>query len=150
MVTIWEIAAHSVYHMFSLYFGIVISVISHFIFWGGALVLIASVPGHCLSFFIKGECNENVNIYDYLPLSELNCVLNVRGPFGKYVAWSFFLSNRLTNPFIFGIILNSYLSSMSGHKYHDNIIMQTRNILPRIHVLFVYWKTQNDNEIHIF
>ena len=41
-----------------------------------------------------------------------------------------FLSNRLTNPFMSGIILNSYLSSMSGHKYHDNIVMQARNILP--------------------
>ena len=54
------------------------------------------------------------------------------GHFGKYVAWSFFLrvSDRLTNSFMFGIInLNSYLSSMSGHKFHDNV-MQTRNMLP--------------------
>ena len=42
----------------------------------------------------------------------------------------FFLSNILTNAFMFGIILNSYLSSMSGHKYHDNTVIQTRNILP--------------------
>ena len=42
----------------------------------------------------------------------------------------FFLSNRLTNPFMFGSILNSYLSAMSGHRYQDNIVMQTRNILP--------------------
>ena len=51
---------------------------------------------------------------------------------------------------MFGIILNSYLSSMSGHKFHDNVVMQTRNILPQIHVLFVYWKKQNVNEIHNF
>ena len=30
---------------------------------------------------------------------------------------------------MFGIILNSYLSSMSGHKFHDDFVMQTRNIL---------------------
>ena len=36
--------------MFSLYFDILILVISHFGFEGGALVLIASVPRHCLSF----------------------------------------------------------------------------------------------------
>ena len=36
--------------MFSLYFDIVILVVSHFGFEGGTLVLIASVPGHCLSF----------------------------------------------------------------------------------------------------
>ena len=36
--------------MFSLHFNFVIFVISHFGFKGGTLVLIASVPGHCLSF----------------------------------------------------------------------------------------------------
>ena len=36
--------------MYSLYFDIVILVISHFGFEGGTLVLIVSVPGHCLSF----------------------------------------------------------------------------------------------------
>ena len=41
-----ERAAHSVYH-FRLF---VVLVISHFVFEGGALVLIASVPGHCLPF----------------------------------------------------------------------------------------------------
>ena len=51
MATFWERAAHSVYRMFSLYFEvIVILVICHFGFEGGALVLIASVPGHCLHF----------------------------------------------------------------------------------------------------
>ena len=51
---------------------------------------------------------------------------------------------------MFGIILNNYLSSMSGHKFHCNVVMQTRNILHWIHVLFVYWKKQNVNEIHNF
>ena len=36
--------------MFSLYFDIVILVISHFGFEGRTLILIASVPGHCLFF----------------------------------------------------------------------------------------------------
>ena len=49
MATFLERAARSVYRMFSLYFDIVILVISHFDFEGGTLVLIASVPGHCLS-----------------------------------------------------------------------------------------------------
>ena len=51
---------------------------------------------------------------------------------------------------MFGIIINSNLSPMSGHKFHDSIVMQTRNILPGIHVLFVYWKKQNVNEMHTF
>ena len=51
MATFWEIAAHSVYHMFLfIYICIVILVISHFSFEGRTLVLIASVPGHCLPF----------------------------------------------------------------------------------------------------
>ena len=51
MATFWERAAHSVYRMFSLFFLlIVILVISHFSFEGGTLVLIASVPSHCLFF----------------------------------------------------------------------------------------------------
>ena len=52
MATFWERAAHSVDHMFSLYSSwlIVMLVICHFGFEGGTLVLIASVPGHCLSF----------------------------------------------------------------------------------------------------
>ena len=50
MATFWERAAHSLYCMFSLYFEIVILVISHFGFEGGTLVLIASVPGHYLLF----------------------------------------------------------------------------------------------------
>ena len=50
MVTFWERDAHSVYRMYSLYFNIVILVISHFGFEGGTLVLIAPVPGHCFSF----------------------------------------------------------------------------------------------------
>ena len=46
------IAAHSVYHMFSLYIVciFVILVVSHFGFEGGTLVLIASVPDYCLPF----------------------------------------------------------------------------------------------------
>ena len=55
----------------------------------------------------------------------------------------FYLSNRFTNPIMFGIILNSYLSSTLWHKFYEDVMMQTRKILLRIHVLFVYWKTQN-------
>ena len=47
MATFCERAAHPVYRMFSVYFYIVILVISHFGFGGGTFVLIASVLGHC-------------------------------------------------------------------------------------------------------
>ena len=58
--TFWERAAHSVCHMFPLYFDsdIVILVISHFGFESETLVLIASVPGiayllaSCRRFFM--------------------------------------------------------------------------------------------------
>ena len=50
MATFWERAAYSDYHVL-----FVVLVISHFGFEGGALYLIVSVPGHCVSstFFIK-------------------------------------------------------------------------------------------------
>ena len=75
MVAFWERAAHSVYHMFytvvkvaewppfgrellirfticslCFFYFFVFLVISHLGFEGGTLVLIASVPGRCLSF----------------------------------------------------------------------------------------------------
>ena len=37
-----------------------------------------------------------------------------------------YLSNRFTNPTMFGIILKRYLSSMLWHKFYEDIIMQTR------------------------
>ena len=47
----------------------------------------------------------------------------------KVLSMVFCLSNRFTNPIMFGIILKSYLSSMLWHKFHKHIIMQTRKIL---------------------
>ena len=44
---------------------------------------------------------------------------------------------------MFGIVLKGYLYSLLWHKFHEAIKMQTRKILLGIHVLFVYWKTQN-------
>ena len=44
----------------------------------------------------------------------------------KVLSMVFYLSNRFTNPIMFGIILKSYLSSMLWHKFHEDIIMQTR------------------------
>ena len=61
----------------------------------------------------------------------------------KVLSTVFYLSNRFTKPIMFGIILKNHLSSMLWHKFHEDIIMQTRQLLLRIHVLFVYWKTQN-------
>ena len=34
----------------------------------------------------------------------------------------YYLSNQLTNTFMFGIILNSYLFSMLGHKFHEDVV----------------------------
>ena len=48
MATFWVGAARSVICMFSLYFDIVILVISHFGFMGRPFGLNKSVPGHCL------------------------------------------------------------------------------------------------------
>ena len=51
MATLWEIAAHSVDHMFSLYFDyFYFKVISRFGFEGLIWVLIASVPDTCILF----------------------------------------------------------------------------------------------------
>ena len=61
----------------------------------------------------------------------------------KVLSMVFYLGNRFTNPIMFGIKLKSYLSSMLLNKFHEDILMQTRQILLLIHVLFVYWKTQN-------
>ena len=55
MATFWERATHSVYRMFSMYFDIVILVISHFGFKGGTLVLIALIPSHCCSFTLSHD-----------------------------------------------------------------------------------------------
>ena len=49
MATFWEIAAHSVKHMFSLLCPFVVLVVSHLGFNDGNSVLIAPVPGHCFN-----------------------------------------------------------------------------------------------------
>ena len=60
MATFWERAAHSVYFIFSLYFDLLLLVISHFDFEGRTLVPIASVPGHCLSFTVYKNTIQSV------------------------------------------------------------------------------------------
>ena len=57
MATFWERDAHSVYSMFSLYFDIVILVISHFGFEGVTLVLITSVP----IYFLTYQCGDSTD-----------------------------------------------------------------------------------------
>ena len=47
----------------------------------------------------------------------------------KVLSMVFYLSNRFTNPIMFGIILKSYLLSMLWHKFNKHFIMQTRKIL---------------------
>ena len=52
---------------------------------------------------------------------------NTRGIW-KVLSMVFYLSNRFTNPIMFGIILKSYLFSMLPHKFYEDIIMRTRTI----------------------
>ena len=47
----------------------------------------------------------------------------------KVLSMVLYLSNRFTNPIMFGIILKSYVSSMLWHKFHEDSKMQTRKIL---------------------
>ena len=47
----------------------------------------------------------------------------------KVLSMVIYLSNRFTYPIMFDIILKSHLSSMLWHKFHEDIIMQTRKTL---------------------
>ena len=51
-----------------------------------------------------------------------------------------------TMPSVLGIILNSYLFSMLGQKFYEDVVMQTRNIILLIHIL----KRQNSHGIGNF
>ena len=64
MATCWQIAAHSVCkpYVHFVFWLTVFFVISHFGFEGGALVLIAAVPGHCLSLPISDRFDINLRI----------------------------------------------------------------------------------------
>ena len=44
----------------------------------------------------------------------------------KVLSMVFYLSNRFTKPIKVGIILKSHLFSMLWHKFHEDIIIQTR------------------------
>ena len=46
----------------------------------------------------------------------------------KVLSMAFYLSNRYTNPIMFGIILKNFPSSMLWHKFYEALIMQTRKI----------------------
>ena len=52
---------------------------------------------------------------------------NTRG-ICKVLIIVFHLSNRFTNPIMFGIILKNYLSSMLLRKFYEDIVMQTQKI----------------------
>ena len=38
----------------------------------------------------------------------------------------FYFSNRITSPSIFNIILKSYIFFMLWHKFHEDVMVQTR------------------------
>ena len=72
----------------------------------------------------------------------LTCTLHLR--IRESIGHMCILVDRInTNLIMFGIILKSYLSSMLWLKFHEDNLMQARKIFMWIHVLFVYWKTQN-------
>ena len=66
MATSWERAAHLANDVLFVLYLICNLVVSHFGFEGGTIVLIAPIPGHCLSFtfcmirMTLIECNPNV------------------------------------------------------------------------------------------
>ena len=51
----------------------------------------------------------------------------------------FYLRNLFTNPIMFGIMLESYLSPKSWHKFHEDIIMHTCTVCKLENVKF-QWK----------
>ena len=52
----------------------------------------------------------------------------------------------MSNPFMFCIILNSYLSSMLGHKFHEDAAMQVRTILLSIRNTFTVCKLRKQTK----
>ena len=83
MATFWERAAHSVYRMLSLYFDL-------FGFEGGTLVLIATIPGHCLSLlFLNTKTNNQAPVVQ----SIVSLTTSLRGHLVKYIPTT--LSNTL-------------------------------------------------------
>ena len=84
----------------------------------------------------------NLNLNHYIHKVLTSMLLHTRGIW-KVFSMVFYLSNRFTNPVMFGFIWKNYLSPIIWHNFHKDIILQTRKISLWIHVLFIYWKTQN-------
>ena len=60
-----------------------------------------------------------------------------------------FVSNRLTNPFMFDITLNSYLSFMLRHTFHNDVgIRKILYIIVIMCTVCLHMKKQNVHEIH--
>ena len=79
MATFGERAAHSVNSMFSLLCPFVASVVSHFGFECGILVLIVSVPGHCwpctLWLYDRAKLKKDVfDAFNTLTNCTLSCI----------------------------------------------------------------------------
>ena len=78
---------------------------------------------------------QNANLAEQISLfrNELNKFKNKRARMLDYtrgiwkvLSMAFYLSNRFSNPIMFGTIVKRYLSSMLWHHFHVNIIMQTQ------------------------
>ena len=89
----------------------------------------------------------NLDLNHYIHKVLTSMLLHTRGIWKDFSMFFFFfyLSNRFTNPVMFVFILKSYFSPIIWHNYHKDIILQTRTISLWIHVLFIYWKTQNSS-----
>ena len=84
----------------------------------GLQSVIMEVLGHTISFF------ETIIIVDDNTIEKKRNLKYTRGIW-KVLSMVYYLSNRFTNPIMFGIILKNYSSSMLWHKFHEDIIMQT-------------------------
>ena len=66
----------------------------------------------------------------------------LRRTFGKFLAWSFISVTDLQALSCLVSFLRA-IFFMLWQTFREDILMFTRKKLLRIHVLFVYWKTQN-------
>ena len=79
------------------------------------------------------EKNHQLSLYTYKLFNGLAQICNKKSLYTrgiwKVLSMVFYLSNRFTNPIMFGIMLKSYRSSMLWHIFHEDILMPTRRIL---------------------
>ena len=92
---------------------------------------------------VQGTSSQFVFVYKYSPNLFLLCCLfqeavckqskniytHMYEGIWKVLSMVYYLSNPFTDPIMCGVIIKSYSSSMLWHKFHEDIILQTRKIL---------------------